>query len=97
MAAEGVGREANQLDAALGELGLEAGHLAELGGAHGSVVLGVREKDGPLVADELMEVDGTRGGVGLEVGGNGAQAEAVKQACCQESPRPKLNTSQQRS
>ena len=80
MAAQRVGREADQLDAALGELGLEAGHLAELGRAHGGVVLGVREEDDPAVADELMEVDGAGGGVGLEVGGNGAQAEAAR-AC----------------
>ena len=29
-----------------------------------------------LVADELMEVDVAGGGLGLEVGGDGAQAEA---------------------
>ena len=78
VAAQRVGRQANQLDAALVELGLEACHLAELGGAHGRVVLGVGEQDDPVVADELVEVDGALGGLGLEVGGNRAQTEAAK-------------------
>ena len=75
--AEGVGRETDQLDAALLELGLKASHLTELGGADGGVVLGVGEEDDPVVANELVEVNGTLGGVSLEVGGDGAQAEAV--------------------
>ena len=69
--------EGDQLDAALGELGLELGKGAELGRAHGRVVLGVREQDDPLVADELVEVDGAVGRVGLEVRGNAAQTEAT--------------------
>lgn len=73
---DGVGGEADELRAALGELGLELGEGAELGGAHGGVVLGVREEDHPLVADELVEVDVAAGGLGLEVGGDGTQAEA---------------------
>lgn len=76
MAVDGVGRQTEQLDAALGELGLQTGHLTELGGADGGVVLGVREEDDPAVANVLMEVNGTLGGVGLEVGGNSAQAKA---------------------
>ena len=74
---DGVGGEADELSAALGELGLELGEGAELGGAHGGVVLWVREEDHPLVADELVEVDVAAGGLGLEVGGDGAQAEAA--------------------
>ena len=76
VAVDGVGREADHLDAALGELGLELGEGAELGGAHGGVVLGVGEEDDPAVVDELVEVDGAVRGVGLEVGGRGAEAEA---------------------
>lgn len=72
---DGVGREANQLDAALGELGLELGKGAELGGADGGVVLGVGEEDDPAVADELVEVNLALGGLGLEVGGLGAEAD----------------------
>jgi hypothetical protein len=37
----------------------------------------VGEEDDPVVADELMEVNRARGGVGLEVGGGSAQAEAM--------------------
>ena len=73
---DGVGGQADELCAALGELGLELGEGAQLGGAHGRVVLGVGEEDHPLVADELVEVDVAGGGLGLEVGGDGAQAEA---------------------
>lgn len=77
MAAEGVGREADELDAALVELGLKASHLTELGGADGGVVLGMGEEDHPAVADELVEVDKAIGGIGLKVGGNRAQAKTV--------------------
>lgn len=71
----GVGRETNQLDATLGELRLELGKGAELGGTDGGVVLGVREEDDPGVADELVEVNVSLGGLGLEVGGDGAETE----------------------
>jgi len=37
----------------------------------------VGEQDDPVVADELVEVNGTSGGDGLEVGGNTAEAETV--------------------
>lgn len=72
---DGVGRETNGLDTTLGELGGELGHGAELGGAHGSVILGVGEEDDPVVADELVEVDLALGGLSLEVGGNRAQTK----------------------
>ncbi|KAL2285203.1 hypothetical protein FJTKL_08420 [Diaporthe vaccinii] len=73
---DGIGAQAQQLDAALLELGLEAGHLAQLGGADRGVVLGVGEEDNPVLADILVQVDGALGRIGLEVGGNGAQTEA---------------------
>lgn len=76
VAVDGVCRQADELDAALSELRLEASERAELGRAYGCVILRVREKDNPVVAHELVEVNGTSGGVSLEVGGNGAQAEA---------------------
>lgn len=72
-----VGAQADQLHAARGELGLQLGEGAQLGGADRGEVIRVREEDGPLGANELVEVDGTIGGLGIEVGGNGAQAEAV--------------------
>lgn len=72
---DGVGGQANQLDATLLKLGLELGKGTQLGGAHGRVVLGVGEEHNPLVADELVEVDGALGRLGLEVGGDVAQTE----------------------
>lgn len=77
MAVDGVGRETDELDATLGELGLELGKGAELGGADGRVVLGVGEEDDPVVADELVEVNGALCGLGLEVGGSGAETEGL--------------------
>lgn len=43
---------------------------------HGSEVIGVGEEDGPLVTDEVVEVDGTIGGLSIKVGGSGAKTEA---------------------
>lgn len=71
-----VGAQANELDTASSELGLELGEGAQLGGADGGEVIGVGEEDGPLVTDEVVEVDGTVGGLGVEVGGSRAQTEA---------------------
>lgn len=68
MRLDGVGRQADQLDTALGKLGLELGEGAQLGGADRGVILRVGEEDDPPVADELMEVNGALGGIGLEVG-----------------------------
>jgi hypothetical protein len=61
VAVDGVGRETNELDTTLGELGLELSEGTELGGADGGVVLGVREQNHPLISNELVEVDGTGG------------------------------------
>lgn len=80
VAADRIGAQTEQLCAALVELGLKAGHLSQLGGADRGEVLGVGEEDEPVVADVLMKVDGPLGGVGLEVGGSVAQAQAIKDA-----------------
>ena len=72
---DSVGRETDQLDTTLGELGLELSKGSEFGSADGSVILWVGEEDHPFIANELVEVDGALGGLGLEVGGNGTQAE----------------------
>ena len=74
---DGVGAQADQLDVALGEFGLEFGEGAQLGGADRGVIFRVREEDDPGIADEFVEVDGAVGGVGLEIGRGGAEAEAV--------------------
>ena len=67
---DGVGRETDQLDTTLCELGLKLCEGTELGGADGCVIFWVGEENNPLVADELMEVDGAVGSLGLEVGGD---------------------------
>ena len=36
------------------------------------------EEDDPAIADEVVEVDGPGGGVGLEVGRDGAEAKTVE-------------------
>lgn len=72
-----VGTQTDELDTTRGELGLKLGEGTELGGADGSEIIGVGEEDGPLVADEVVEVDGTVGGLGVEVRGSRAQTEAV--------------------
>ena len=78
VAVDGVGRETDELDTTLGELGLELSEGTELGGADGGVVLGVGEEDDPAVANELVEVNGTTGGLSLEVGRNAAEAEGLR-------------------
>jgi len=75
-----VGAETDQLDATSGELGLELGESTQLGGTDGGEVIGVGEEDGPAVTDEVVEGNGTVRGLSIEVGGNGAETEAVD--CC---------------
>ena len=72
-----VDAEADDLDVALVELGLELGHVAELGRAHRREVLRVREQDRPRVADPVVELDAALGGVGLEIGCDVADAKTA--------------------
>ena len=72
-----VGTQTDQLDTAGSELGLQLGEGTELGGADGGEVIGVGEENGPLVSNEVVEVDGTVRGLGIEVGGGRAQTKAV--------------------
>ena len=81
VAVNSVGRETDELCAALGEFRLKLGESTKLGGADGCVVLRVGEEDDPVVTDELVEVDGTLGGLGLEVGGGAAQTESLVRHC----------------
>ena len=62
-----VDREADDLDAAPVELGLDLRHVAELGRADRREVLRVREQHRPRVADPLVEPDRAFGGLRLEV------------------------------
>ena len=72
-----VRAQADQLDAALRELGLQLCKRPQLRRAYRSVVFRVREQNDPFVADELVEIDRAGGGVGFEVGGYGAEAETA--------------------
>src|SRR5260370_28242657 len=63
-----IDAEPNNLAVALVELGLEPGHVAELGRADRGEVLWMGEQDGPSIADPLVEVDLALSGVGGEVG-----------------------------
>ena len=67
MRLDGVGRQTNQFDSALGELRLELCECAELRCAYRSVILRMREENDPIVTNELMEVDGAFGTLSLEV------------------------------
>jgi hypothetical protein len=70
-----VDREPDALDLALVELALQARHVPELGGAHRGVVARVREQDGPLVSDPVVEFDRALGGLGGEVGGGVSESQ----------------------
>lgn len=87
---DAVGAQTDELDTAGSELGLEFGEGTEFGGTDGGEIIGVGEEDGPLVTDELVEVDGTVGGLGIEVRGDGTQAETVNSSSVQVSMEPKL-------
>lgn len=73
---DGVCRQTDQLDASLGELGLELCESAQLGGADWSVVLGMGEENSPLIANPVVEINGAIGGFRLEIGGSGAQSKS---------------------
>lgn len=73
-----VGRETDQLNASLGKLGLKLCESAQFGCADWSVVLGMGEENGPLIANPFMEINWACGGFGLEVGCSGPEAESVK-------------------
>ena len=63
-----VDGEADDLDVPAVELGLDLGHVAELGRADRGEVLRVREQHGPRVADPVVEADRAFRRLRLEVG-----------------------------
>jgi len=75
MRVDGVGAQANQLDTALREFWFELSKSSQFSGANRGVILGMREENHPVVADEVMEVDWALGGLRLEVRGDGTQTE----------------------
>lgn len=60
--------QSDHLDTPLVELILQLGERTQFRGTNGSEVGRVREQDGPVVADELVEVNLALGGQSLEVG-----------------------------
>ena len=68
MVVDRVDRQADDLGIALVELGLDARHVAQLGGADRGEVLRVREQHRVAVADPLVEIDRTLGSFDLEIG-----------------------------
>jgi len=69
MSLDGIRREANQFHAPLLKLGLVLCQGGKLGGAYGSIVFGVREKNCPFVANPLVEIDVADRRLRLEVWG----------------------------
>lgn len=77
MTIDRVGRETDQLHAASGEFWLQLGERSQLRGADGRVVFRMGEKNNPVVANELVEVDWSIRCIGVEVGGNATQAKTA--------------------
>jgi hypothetical protein len=71
----GIDAEANDLGVALLEFRGETGHIAQLRGAHGSEVLGMREQDGPAVANPFVEVNRAASCFRGEIGGSVVDAQ----------------------
>ena len=82
-----VCRQANELDAAFCELGLEFGEGAELGSADWSVVFRVREEDDPIVTNEIVEVDGTIGRISVEIRSDTAETQTDEQVSYKSTER----------
>jgi hypothetical protein len=64
-----VDAQPDNLAVSLCEFGLQAGHVAEFGGANGSKVLRMRKQDGPAIADPFVEGYGTLGRLRREIRG----------------------------
>lgn len=75
VAVDGVGRQTDQLDSPSCELRLKLRKGTEFGGADWGEVFWVGKQNDPFVADELVEVNGTLSGLGIEIRGNGTQTE----------------------
>jgi hypothetical protein len=77
VALDRVGRQADQLDATLGELWLELCESTKLSCAYWCVIFRVGKEDNPVVPNELVEVDGALSSFSLEVWGNGTQSQTL--------------------
>lgn len=70
VAVDSVCGQTDQLNATSSELWLKLGESSKLSCADWGVILWVGEKDNPLVANELVEVDWTVGRLSLEIWGS---------------------------
>ena len=70
-----VDAEADELGVSPGELRLDLGQVAKLGGADRGEVLRMGEQDRPLVADQVVKPDLAVRGFGFEVGGGVVDAK----------------------
>jgi len=75
VAAKIVCRETDDFDVALLEVFRPAGYFAQLCGAHRSEIGGMREEDGPAVANPVVELDRPLSRLSGEVGGDRAKSE----------------------
>jgi hypothetical protein len=81
VALNSIGRQANQLSAALSEFRLKLRECTQLGCTDRCIILRVREQHNPVITDELVEVDWAIGGISIEIWSDRAQAEAVTFKC----------------
>ena len=70
-----IDAEADNLYPAPVEFRLDAGHIAELGGADRREILGVGEQHGPTIAEPVVKPNAALSGVGLEIGGGIAELQ----------------------
>jgi len=75
MGLEAVGGQSDDLDAALREILGPDGNFAQLSGANGCEIRGMREKEGPAVPDPFVELDGTLCGFRVEVWDDGSESD----------------------
>src|SRR5262249_45205324 len=64
---DGIDGNADDFYVAPIELGFDLGHVAELGGAHGREVLGMREQHRPGIPNPVVELDAAGGCIRFEV------------------------------
>ena len=83
-----IDAEADDLDVALVELGLDLGHVAEFGRADRREVLRVREEHAPGIADPVVEADAPFRGLGLEIRRDVADLECHENLLRKPAPSP---------
>jgi len=72
---EAIGRNSNEFNIALSKVISAASDLAELSGADGCKVSGMREENRPRVADPFVELDGSNSSLCFKIRGNISEAK----------------------